>query len=120
MKKLILLAMLCCSQALIGCDSGDVAAGAIGVGVGVGIGSHFRHHRHHRYYHGRRWNVFSAVDAVAVDTDAQNFANKYHISVDAAKKMQTAFLAVSEQGVSAFSSLGLGNVDLKSIAKRNL
>lgn len=117
MKKTLILGIaLIASQSLISCSTGEVAAGAIGVGVGIGIGSHYRHHHHHRHYRG--WSV--DMDVAAANTKATQFADKYNISVDAAKKIQKAFDGVEQNGLASFQSIGLTKSDVKAIAKHDL
>jgi hypothetical protein len=126
MKKLLLFAALC-SSAFVACTAGEVGAGAVGVGVGIGVGSHYgrghgRHYGGPDYGHGRgRGNL--VAESVAMNDEsnlAETFAAKHHISVDAAKKIQTAFAEVPDKGLESFSSIGLKKSDLTALASHSL
>jgi hypothetical protein len=122
MKKALIIAILG-TQILAACTAGEWVAGAIGVGVGVGASRYYdRHHRHHRHHHhGGGWYGYSTeADALAADNDARTFAEKHHVSLAAAKKIQTAFLDLPDKGLAAFASIGLGKADLKAITNRDL
>jgi hypothetical protein len=132
MKKVIVLSMLACAMLLnAGCDSDDIAAGAIGVAIGIGIGDHDHYHHdrpapyhpcHHCYDAKVALDIPVADAAVveqnqSVDASVQALADKYSISTDAASKIQSAFDNVSAKGLASFESIGLNQDGIKSIIK---
>jgi hypothetical protein len=124
MKKLIVLAIIG-SQIFAGCSRREVLAGIIGVGIGLGLARHHDHHdgrRHHRrHYNNDRYTYYTAdLEEMAAKSDAQRFANKHHIGIDTATKIQKAFTDLPTKGLGSFASIGLGKSDLKALAQKDL
>lgn len=129
MKKFLLLFILGSSLFFnVGCDSSDVAAGAVGVGVGIGLNRwwHRHHHydrHHHRHRHGRYrygyggWSNYAADNA---KSDVARFAAKYNISKSTAQKLKNAFDGAEVHGLDSFKSIGLDKRDLRAIASYQL
>ncbi len=129
MKKIILSGLLISTMFLnSGCDSSDVAAGAIGVAIGIGIGSSGdgHHHGHDRrpprYRECGRHRCYNAnfeID-VAQSPEVAEFAQRHQISLAAAEQVQEAFSLVATEGLSAFARIGLTDKDIMSISRRSM
>ncbi|WII72197.1 hypothetical protein QJS83_17175 [Bdellovibrio sp. 22V] len=129
MKKIILSGLLITTLFCnTGCDSSDIAAGAIGIAIGIGIGSsdHGHHHGHDRrpprYRQCGRHRCYEANTQIDVGTSPQvvEFAQRHQISLAAAEQIDAAFAAVPNEGLKAFAQVGLSERDLKDISKRSL
>lgn len=129
MKKIFLTGLIISTMFLnSGCDSSDVAAGAIGVAIGIGIGSggHDHHHDHGRrpprYRQCGRHRCYSAQREVGVaeNTKLVEFAQRHQISLEAAEQIQVAFDAVPTEGLSAFARIGLSTSDIRVISLRSM
>lgn len=129
MKKIILSGLLISTMFLnSGCDSSDVAAGAIGVAIGIGIGSggDGHHHGHDRrpprYRKCGRHRCYNAnleID-LAKNSEVAEFAQRHQISLGAAEQVQGAFAAVPTEGLGAFARIGLSDKDIVSISRRSM
>lgn len=129
MKKIILTGLLISTMFLnSGCDSSDVAAGAIGVAIGIGIGSggDGHHHGHDRrpprYRQCGRYRCYDAnfeVD-LAPNPEVAAFAQRHQIGLAAAEQVHAAFAAVSTEGLNAFARIGLSDKDIMAISRRSL
>ncbi|WP_295903058.1 hypothetical protein [uncultured Bdellovibrio sp.] len=129
MKKIILSGLLITTLFCnTGCDSSDIAAGAIGVAIGIGIGASDHGHGHHhdrrppRYRECGRYRCYEANTQIDLGTnpEAVAFAQRHQISLQAAEQIQDAFAKVSTEGLNAFTRIGLNEKDIKAISKRSL
>lgn len=129
MKKIILSGLLISTLFLnAGCDSSDIAAGAIGVAIGIGIGSgDDGHHHHHdrrppRYRECGRYGCYEASVDLNLETDPQvvEFAQRHQISLASAELVQEAFAKVPTEGLKSFERIGLNEKDIKSISVRSM
>lgn len=129
MKKIILSGLLITTLFCnTGCDSSDIAAGAIGVAIGIGIGSNGdgHHHGHDRrpprYRECGRYRCYEGTTQVNMETDPAvvEFAQRHQISLSAAEQIQTAFAKVSSEGLNSFQSVGLSEKDIRAISNRSL
>lgn len=129
MKKIILsgllIATLFCNA---GCDSSDIAAGAIGVAIGIGIGSSGDGHHHHhdrrppRYRECGRYRCYDAQVNLNLGTDPSvvEFAQAHKISLAAAEQVKAAFDGVNTKGLNSFATIGLNEKDIRAISNRRL
>lgn len=129
MKKIILSGLLITTLFCnTGCDSSDIAAGAIGVAIGIGIGSsHDGHHHHHdrrppRYRQCGRHRCWSAEvpGLVEANPDVVAFAQRHQINLETSEQIKAAFDKVPTQGLAAFEAIGLNEKAIKSISNRSL
>ena len=129
MKKIImsglLIATLFCNT---GCDSSDIAAGAIGVAIGIGLGSDGHGHGHHhdrrppRYRECGRHRCYEAATQLDLGTNPEvvAFAQRHEISLSAAEQIQAAFDQVPTEGLNAFARVGLSTKDIQAISMRSM
>jgi hypothetical protein len=132
MKKYVLYSLVITGLLMnTACDSDELAAGAVGVGIGIGIGDHYdRHHdRNHRRGRDGRWDGRrNRLGVVPEDMDmdltkvssTEAFAQTHHISTAAAKKIETAFNGIDNQGLAAFDAIGLDQQDVKVLATKSM
>jgi hypothetical protein len=122
----------------------------VGVGIGIGGLDNDHDHHHHRRDnfpppryrrpdYGRRpgygpgygpgrphrgyaleTQLATPFDTTEVNSEVMAFSKKYNVSVDAAAKIQSAFIAVESKGLAALQTIGLNKNDLKVISKRHL
>lgn len=99
MKKLLLVGILAATSlcGITACDSGDLAAGAIGVGIGVGLDQAWHHHhRHHRHCNRRGcwWDETDSTNSVAIADSADQPAvatAEDQTSMDQASDLQPSY-----------------------------
>lgn len=129
MKKIILSGLLLSTLFLnSGCTDDEIAAGAIGIAIGIGLGSdnHGHHHPPHRppprYRECGRYGCYSANLALdfAQDQKVVSFAQRHGVSLGVASQVQQAFDAVPQEGLAAFSRVGLNEKAIQAITLRTL
>lgn len=129
MKKIILSGLLISTMFLnSGCDSSDIAAGAIGVAIGIGLGSSDDGHHHHhdrrppRYRECGRHRCYSTNFEIDTPANPQvaEFAQKHQITLDAATQIQAAFDGAKVEGLGSFAKIGLSEKDIRVISNRSM
>jgi hypothetical protein len=94
-----------------------------GYGRGGGYGPGYGRGGYDRGGWDRGHRGFSDVQTANVNAESDSasvFAEKYHITKDASKKIETAFADVQTKGITVFENIGLNKSDLKKIATKQI